>query len=309
MNKTAVLEFIFLGFQNPPQINHVLFVLFLVIYIMIIVGNLLIVILVAKVQSLNAPMYFFLSQLSLSDILLTTNIVPNMLHVIFNGRSTISITGCIVQFYFFAATVATECLLLTVMSYDRYLAICRPLHYTSIMDFDLQVKLALWSWIFSFLIVLVLVFLINDIQFCEPPFIDHYFCDLAPVVQLSCSKNSIVEKADFVMAIPLAVVPFFFIVFTYVSIFKTIFGISSPGGTKKFFSTCSSHLIVVSTYYGTIIIVYMTPSKGQLFNINKVISLLYTMGTPFFNPIIYSFRNQEIKNALIKCLLALTQKK
>ncbi|KAM8972628.1 olfactory receptor 226-like [Pelodytes ibericus] len=184
------------------------------------------------------------------------------------------------------------------MSYDRYLAICNPLHYASIMDQRLCLLLVACVWFSSFLVTLFLVYLVCHLEFCGPHTIDHYFCDLAPILELSCSDPTVVELADFILAIPFALVPFFFILFTYVSISITIFGISSAIGKAKSFSTCSSHLIVVITYYGTLISVYMAPSKGKSFNINKVLSLLYTAGTPFFNPIIYSLRNQEIRKAL-----------
>ncbi|KAM8972637.1 olfactory receptor 6B1-like [Pelodytes ibericus] len=184
------------------------------------------------------------------------------------------------------------------MSYDRYLAICDPLHYTSIMDFRLRSQLVLCSWLLGLLTISVIIFLVCSLQFCGPHIIDHYFCDFAPLLELSCSDYSTVKLVDVVLGIPFALVPFFFILFTYISIFITILGISSTVRKQKSFSNCSSHLIVVSAYYGTIVTVYMAPSKGQLFNINKVLSLLYTMGTPFFNPIIYSLRNQDIKIAL-----------
>ncbi|XP_053319979.1 olfactory receptor 11A1-like [Spea bombifrons] len=299
-NQSEVKEFLLLGFQNLQIINILVFILFLVIYVLTLVGNLLIIMLVAKVQSLNTPMYFFLTQLSLSDILLTTNITPNMLHVTIKKGSTISVTGCIAQFYFYGVSATSECLLLTAMSYDRYLAICRPLHYSSIMSLRLRLQLVLCSWTLALLVTLFLVFLIRNLKFCGPHIIDHYFCDLAPLLELSCSEHTMVELADLILAVPFALAPFFFILFTYVSIFITIFGISSNIGKQKAFSTCSSHLIVVCTYYGTLITVYMAPSKGQSLNINKVISLLYTMGTPALNPIIYSLRNQDIRTALVK---------
>ncbi|KAM8972648.1 olfactory receptor 1E16-like [Pelodytes ibericus] len=186
------------------------------------------------------------------------------------------------------------------MSYDRYLAICNPLHYTSFMDLRLRIHLVLWSWLLTCMIALLLVILIHNLKFCGSSIIDHYCCDLVPLLELSCSDTTFVKLVDYVFAIIFSLLPFFFILFTYLSISITIFGVSSTGGKQKAFSTCSSHLIVVSTFYGTLITIYMVPSKGQLFNVNKVMSLLYTMGTPLFNPIIYSFRNQEMKRALIK---------
>ncbi|XP_053319975.1 olfactory receptor 10A4-like, partial [Spea bombifrons] len=278
-------------------------VLFLVIYILTLVGNLLIIMLVAKSQSLQSPMYFFLSQLSVCDLLLTSNISPNMLHVIINGGSTISVTGCIIQLSFYGFSIAAECLLLTVMSYDRYLAICKPLHYISIMDLKLQIHLSVGSWLLALLDLLITMIFVGKLQFCGPLVVDHYFCDLAPLLSLSCSDNTILEILELAVPFLYAVLPFVFIISTYISIFTTIFGIPSSSDRFKAFSTCSSHLVVVSIYYGTIIAVYMAPSQGQSLNVKKFISLLNTTGAPFLNPVIYSLRNRDIKKALRKFLL------
>ncbi|XP_053319994.1 olfactory receptor 5-like [Spea bombifrons] len=302
INQTEVREILLLGLQNPQILTPVLFVLFLGIYILTLVGNLLIIILVAKFPRLQSPMYFFLTQLSLSDILIITITVPNLLHVIINGGSRISLTGCISQFYFFSVIEGTECLLLTMMSFDRYLAICRPLHYTSIMTVRLCFQLVLSSWLSTSITVSIIVTLISVLQFCSHA-IDHYFCDFFPLLELSCTTHTLAELVDFIFAIPFVVFPFFFIIFTYISICITILGISSSTGRQKAFSTCSSHLTIVCTYYGTLISVYVAPSKGQPFNINKVLSLLFTVVGPFSNPIIYSLRNEEIKIHFQKFIL------
>ncbi|KAM8972579.1 olfactory receptor 10A7-like [Pelodytes ibericus] len=188
------------------------------------------------------------------------------------------------------------------MSYDRYLAICNPLHYTSIMDHHLQFLMVISTWIFGFTFMLLFVLLVHDLEFCGSQIIDHYFCDLAPLLELSCSDDTIIKQINFVSTILFMIVPFCFILSTYISIFITIFRISSTVRKQKAFSTCSSHLIVVSMYYGTLITVYLAPSEGQSFNIKKVISLLYTIATPFLNPVIYSLKNQDIKNALVTCI-------
>ncbi|KAM4749331.1 olfactory receptor 6B1-like [Rhinophrynus dorsalis] len=208
------------------------------------------------------------------------------------------VTGCIIQFYFYGVSATVECLLLTVMSYDRYVAICNPLQYTSVMDIKLRLHLVIWSWTLSFIVTFFIVVLICNLQFCGPFIIDHYFCDLSPLLELSCSDHSIVELIDFILAIPFTLFPFFFIVFSYIYIFITITAMTSINGRQKAFSTCSSHLIVVSTYYGTLVCVYMVPSKVQSFNIKKLLSLLYTVFTPMLNPIIYSLRNREIQKSL-----------
>ncbi|XP_018095050.2 olfactory receptor 6P1 [Xenopus laevis] len=184
-----------------------------------------------------------------------------------------------------------ECLLLTVMSYDRYLAICNPLHYGSIMNVKLCLSMSLWSWGLAFIVALVLDLLISHLQFCGPFIIDHYFCDFAPLLELSCSDITVVQLTDVIFTVPFILTPFCFIIFTYISIVLAILRISSSTGRHKAFSTCSSHLIVVCTYFGSLITLYMVPSKGHGFNMNKILSLLYTVGTPFFNPVIYSLRN------------------
>ncbi|XP_053319946.1 olfactory receptor 11A1-like [Spea bombifrons] len=303
INVTKVIEFTLWGFQDIEIFSPALFVPFLLIYILTLFGNLLIIALVLKVQTLKSPMYFFLTQLSLCDILLTTNTVPNMLHVLLKRGSKISIAGCLTQYFFYSVSASAESLLLTVMSYDRYLAICRPLHYTSVMDLRLQSHLVFWSWLLPFMVGVLTVLQILNLQFCGPHIIDHYFCDIAPILELSCSDHNNIDLTYFILAIMFALIPFGFIVCTYVFIFSAIFGISSSSGKEKAFSTCSSHLIVVCTYYGTLITIYMVPTKGHSFNVNKVISLLYTLATPFCNPIIYSLRNKQIKKSLMKGFL------
>ncbi|OCT59558.1 hypothetical protein XELAEV_18000980mg [Xenopus laevis] len=303
LNQSLSISFLLLGFQNSQIINELLFVLFLCIYILTLFGNLLLVMLVLTVPALRSPMYVLLSQLSLSDILLTTNITPNLLRLLLNRGETIAATSCITQFYFHGISAGLECFILTVMSYDRYLAICYPLHYVSIMDFRLCLCFSLCSWVLSFLLNSFLNFLICRLQFCGPFVIDHYFCDFSPLLELSCSDYKDVEITDMIFGIPVVLFPFCFIIYTYVSIGLAILRISSTEGRHKAFSTCSSHLIVVCTYFGTLIAVYMAPSKGHRFNMNKLLSLLYTVGTPFFNPLIYSLKNNEIKINLVKYIL------
>ncbi|KAM8972578.1 olfactory receptor 6P1-like [Pelodytes ibericus] len=195
------------------------------------------------------------------------------------------------------------------MSYDRYVAICNPLHYASIMDVKLQHHLVLCSWFISFVVMLCIVFYVCNLEFCGPYNIDHYFCDLSPLLQLSCSTHIIFDRIQFVLFILMVLAPFLFILFTYIAIFITIANISSTRGRHKTFSTCSSHLMVVSTYYGTLITVYMVPNRGRSNNINKAISLLYALAAPFFNPIIYSLRNKEIRRGVAKLLRQWFKKK
>ncbi|KAE8620603.1 hypothetical protein XENTR_v10010362 [Xenopus tropicalis] len=302
VNQTSGISFLLLGFQNSQIINEFLFVLFLWIYIVTLFGNLLIIILVITVSALRSPMYVLLSQLSLADVLLSTSITPNFLWLLLNGGGTISATGCITQFYIYCVSASSEFFLLTAMAYDRYLAICSPLHYVSIMGFRLCLYMSLCSWGLALILSLLMTLLTFNVQFCGPFVIDHYLCDFTPLLKLSCTDYKAVELTHIILAIPFTLLPFCFIIYTYVAIGLAILRISSTEGRHKAFSTCSSHLIVVCMYYGTLIIVYMVPSKGHNFNINKMLSLLYTVGTPFFNPTVYSLRNNNIKSVLLKYL-------
>ncbi|XP_075434332.1 olfactory receptor 11A1-like [Ascaphus truei] len=247
-------------------------------------------------------MYFFLGHLSVSDILVITIIVPQMLPVILEEGAAIPLTSCITQFVFNGASVVAECFLLTVMSYDRYLAICNPLHYSSIMGARLCYTLVTLCWMLGFMLTLIVAWLVCELKFCGPNVIDHFFCEFDSLLALSCSDTSIVEIVVFVIAITIIIFPFVFILLTYVNISITILRIPTTTGKQKAFSTCSSHLAVVCMYYGTLIVKYIVPSRGQLRNVNKVLSMLYTVVTPLFNPIIYSLRNQEIRAALRKCI-------
>ncbi|KAM9312229.1 olfactory receptor 10A7-like [Gastrophryne carolinensis] len=293
-----VTTFVLLGFSNIGRFQLLLFIVLLVIYCVTIYGNLLIITLVSFSQTLHTPMYFFLTQLAIADILMTTDIAPNMLNMLRHKQGSISFYGCITQMYLFGSSEASECLLLMVMSYDRYLAICSPLHYTMIMNQSLCIKLVLASWLLSCCLLLMLTLEICKLQFCGPNTIDHFFCDFEPLVKLSCSDISIVQREDIFLVIPLAVVPFFVIVGSYTKIVLTILKISSISGKLKSFSTCSAHLTVVSILYGTLIVMYMLPSEGRSKMISKAMAMMYTTVTPFLNPLIYSLRNKDIKNAL-----------
>ncbi|KAM5171661.1 olfactory receptor 1468-like [Mantella aurantiaca] len=284
--------------------NLLLFTLVFIIYIVTICGNFLIIFLVYYSKTLHSPMYFFLSQLSVADIILTTDIAPNMLNIVLHERTSISFPGCITQYYFFGSIETFECYLLTVMSYDRYLAICSPLHYVSIMNPGLCIKLVFASWLLSCCIVLILTIGICQLEFCGPNAIDHFYCDINPLVELSCSDTSRVQLELTLLCFPVIVFPFFVIVISYTYIVLTMIKISSFSGKLKSFSTCSSHLIVVFIFYGTLIVMYVLPNEGQSQMIKKILSMLYTVFTPFLNPFIYSLRNKDIKDALRKALFS-----
>ncbi|KAM5194224.1 olfactory receptor 11L1-like [Mantella aurantiaca] len=294
----TVSDFRLLGFNNLQTFQNLIFVLFLVIYIFTLSGNLLIILLVASNTRLQSPMYFLLSNLSLSEVVFTTNIVPNMLQNLLSQDGIISFSRCLTQYYVFSSTATTECLLLAFMSYDRYLAICSPLHYTSLINFKVCSHIATWAWLAGFIISMITLILLCESDFCGPNVIDNFFCDLTPLIELSCSDTFIIEVESLLFATLVTLFPFIFIIVTYILILYNIIKIPSSTGRKKAFSTCSSHLAVVSTYYGTLITMYVAPSKKHIFNISKALSLLYTVVTPLLNPIVYSLRNKEIHNAL-----------
>ncbi|KAM3923050.1 olfactory receptor 2A7-like [Leptodactylus fuscus] len=310
MNQTKVTDFILLGFRSHQSFNIFFFILFLVIFLFTVMGNLLIIILVSTNVHLQSPMYYFLSHLSFSDLVISMNIVPNMLGAFILGVKVMTYLGCITQFYFFSGSTITECFLLAVMSYDRYLAICNPLRYSSIMDFKLQICLSVWPWLVGLTLNLNLnlgVLPVSNFDFCHDNIIDHFYCDFFPLQKLSCSDTSLVEFEFVLFSLPIFIFPCGLIIVTYVCIFLTIYKIPSTTAKQKTFSTCSSHLIVVGTFYGTLIAKYMIPTKEQSMLIYKIVSLLHTVFTPLFNPIIYSLKNQDIKMTLKNILAGATR--
>ncbi|XP_075715716.1 olfactory receptor 6N1-like [Rhinoderma darwinii] len=297
-NQTVVTEFLLLGFGNLKNFRIFTFILLLIIHIMALMENILVIILVAAKKNLHCPMYFFLSQLSLSEILFTTDIVPNMLRLILEGGGKLSVSQCIFQFYLSAVPTIAQCLLLAVMSYDRHVAICKPLHYATIMTFTHQLQMATFCWLLGFSLSIVICVFLRKLTFCYHNIIDHFFCDIAPLVELSCSDTSSVELVTALLAYPIILSPFLFIVASYISILQTVLKISSSIGRQKAFSTCSSHLTSVCLYYGTLSSIYIFPLKEKFINANKGLTLLYALATPLFNPLIYSLRNQDIRNAI-----------
>uniref|UniRef100_A0A8C5F317 Olfactory receptor n=1 Tax=Gopherus evgoodei TaxID=1825980 RepID=A0A8C5F317_9SAUR len=302
-NQTAVTEFILLGFGDLPQLQIFLFLLFLVIYIAIMSGNILIIVLVVAEQHLYTPMYFFLGNLSYLETSYTSTMLPRLLAGLLTGDKTISVTGCIVQLYFFCSLAGTECCLLSVMSYDRYLAICKPLHYTALMNGRLCLQLVVGLWIGGFMSVSIFIFMLSQLKFCAPNEIDHFFCGFHPITKLSCTDTHIVEVAGLISCAMFTLPPFVLTVASYVYIISNIMRIPSTAGRQKAFSTCSSHLIVVTIYYGTLILVYLLSDSDALRDLNKVFSVFYGVLTPLVNPLIYSLRNKEVKKALRKALL------
>ncbi|KAM5171683.1 LOW QUALITY PROTEIN: olfactory receptor 11L1-like [Mantella aurantiaca] len=297
MNKTSVNIIYLLGFQNIHSYRGVLFLTFLLLYVVTILSNGLIIFLVSWSHTLSSPMYFFLSHLSSCDLLLSSVIVPVMMSTVIKDKVAISFPGCCAQLYFFGSLAGTECFLLGVMSFDRYMAICNPLRYISVVNVRKCIHLVVWSW-FS---IFALNTAVNTCRqyFCGPNIIDHYFCDFAPLLKLSCSDTTFVEFQSFILSLPVAFIPLMCITATYISITIAILRIPTSTGRQKAFYTCSSHLSIVFTYYGTLIISYIFPVKDQQSNTNKTLSLLYTVVTPLANPIIYSLRNKKLKMAFL----------
>ncbi|XP_006204095.2 olfactory receptor 10A2-like [Vicugna pacos] len=241
-------------------------------------------------------MYFFLSNFSFLEIWYATSIAPKMLQTLLSGPEVISFVGCVAQFYFFGSMAVVECFLLAAMSYDRYLAICSPLQYSSLIH--TRFLFAGGSWLRGFLTPVVTVTMTFQLPFCAAYNIDHFFRDLAPVIELACSDTETVEKTTFILASFITMVPFLLTVASYIHIVAAVFKISSTAGKQQAFSTCSSHLIVVTLYYGTLGTVYAIPTATQAAALNKIFSMLYTVVTPMVNPIVYSLRNKDVKNAV-----------
>ncbi|XP_053120519.1 olfactory receptor 6B1-like [Hemicordylus capensis] len=298
-NQTAPVVFILLDF-NSEDLHILLFILFLALYIATMASNILIVILVVTDQHLQTPMYFFLGNLSCLETCYSSTIVPRMLASFLSGDKSISISGCFAQLYFFGCLLTVESYFLAVMSYDRYLAICKPLHYSMLMNGRICSLLIAGSWIIGSLPVNICIPLASQLNFCGPNKINHFFCDLTPMIRLSCNDTHLVEITTFILSSLNTLPPFLITVTSYICIIKTILRIPSTTGKEKAFSTCSSHLTVVACFYGSLMIVYVLPDMSYLSELKKIFSLFYTLLTPLINPLIYSLRNKEVKEALKK---------
>ncbi|KAG6539712.1 olfactory receptor [Crotalus adamanteus] len=297
-NETIITEFILHGFGDLKEIHNLLFILFLIIYIMTMAGNLLIIALIVTDQHLHTPMYFFLGNLSCLETCYSSTILPRILVSLLNENYTVSVNGCILQLWAFVFLAVTECYLLAAMSYDRYLAICRPLHYSTLMNFKICLQLVVGSWIGSFVIDTILLTFILKLSFCGHNLIEHFFCDFIPMMNLACSDASQVKLVSAILTSISTLPPFFLTIISYAYIIAAILGIPSIIGRQKAFSICSSHLIVVTIFYGSLTIVYLLQDSNELRELNKVFSVFYTILTPLFNPLIYSLRNKEVRGAL-----------
>jgi len=301
-NWTSPVEFLLLGVSDVPRLQVPLFLLSLVIYMVTMFGNILIVVLVLADRHLHTPMYVFLGNFSSVEICYTSTILPRLLASFLTGDETISAQGCKIQFFFFGCFVGTECYLLAAMSYDRYLAICQPLLYASLMNWKVSFQLAVGSWLAGLLMATIVTGLSYKLRFCVPNRIDHFFCDFAPLLELACSDTRMLRLVTFIVCFLDVVFPFVVTLVSYICVIAAILRIPTTMGRQKAFSTCSSHLTMVTVFYGTLIIVYMIPRTASLRQLNKTLSFFYTILTPMVNPLLYSLRNREVKGALGKAL-------
>ncbi|XP_052569698.1 olfactory receptor 2D3 [Peromyscus californicus insignis] len=299
-NQTYVVEFILLGLSEDPKIQILLFCIFLIIYLLSVFGNLLIIILIQTDSRLHTPMYFFLKNLSFADLCFSTSIVPQMLVHFLSQRKTISFIGCSIQIVVFLLAGCTECALLAVMSYDRYVAVCKPLHYSTIMTQRVCVQLAVVSWISGALACSVDSAFTLCIPYQGQNIINHYFCEPPALLKLASADTYNAEMALFLVGVIILLAPVSLILVSYWNIISTVIRMQSGEGRLKVFSTCGSHLTVVVLYYGSGIFAYMRPNSKTMSEKDKVISVFYSVMTSMLNPIIYSLRNKDVKEALGK---------
>uniref|UniRef100_A0A4X1UAZ0 Olfactory receptor n=1 Tax=Sus scrofa TaxID=9823 RepID=A0A4X1UAZ0_PIG len=299
VNQTSsVSEFILLGLSSRPEDQKPLFSLFLTIYLVTITGNLLIILAIRSDPQLQTPMYFFLTFLSFTDICFTTTIVPRML-VNFLSHKTISYAGCLTQMYFIYALGNTDSCLLVVMAFDRYVAICDPFHYVTIMSHHRCVLMVALSCSLPHLHSLLHTLLLNQLTFCESNIIHHFLCDFSPLVKLSCSPTSVNEIVMMIEGSFFLGTPFLCIAFSYIRILTVVLKIPSAAGKRKAFSTCGSHVTVVTLFYGSIFYVYLQPVSSYTIR-DHMATIVYTVLTSTLNPFIYSLRNKDLKQGLRK---------
>ncbi|XP_054440866.1 olfactory receptor 50-like [Pteronotus mesoamericanus] len=296
-NRTEVTNFILLGLSSWPEMQPVIFGIVLVMYLVAVMGNALLVIVALSDPKLQTPMYFLLSQLSFNDIFLTTIIVPQMLVHTLSVNKTISFSHCMLQLFFFMAVGSMEGHLLAAMAYDRYIAICDPLRYSAIISHRFCLRITLTSWVVVSLNSLLYSVLVTHLTFCGNQ-VTHFFCDITPLLKLSCTRPVVNEVLIFTEGVAVVVSPFFFILGSYARIGVAIARMHSVAALCKALSTCSSHILVVLLLYGSVIRMYLRPSSSYDLDQDRQVAVFYTVVTPMLNPLIYSLRNQEVKGAL-----------
>ncbi|XP_056401031.1 olfactory receptor 6N2-like [Hyla sarda] len=307
LNQTNVKDFELMGFGVLENYSPCLFIVFFIIYLFTLIGNMLIVLVVYNDIYLHTPMYFFITNLACLEIWYVTTTSPKLLTMLVTKNKKISFYWCFAQLYMFHSLGITECNLLGIMAIDRFLAICKPLRYNNIMTTRVCRDLSVMCWSIGFLMALIPMTLTSQVPFCGRYYVNHYFCDLAPLLSLACSDITVTVSINrfvggFATMFNLAIV-----VLMYISIIYSIMKIKTSRGRKKAFSTCSSHLTVVTLFYGAACIVYATPKTSHSVEYDKLFALVYAMFTPFLNPIIYSLRNQEVKSGLRRGLQSLNR--
>ncbi|XP_021486213.2 olfactory receptor 2A12-like [Meriones unguiculatus] len=301
-NQSWVSEFILLGFSSDPTTNSILFTVFLPIYLSSVLGNGLIIMLVSLDTQLRTPMYFFLCVLSLLDMGYVTTTMPQMLVHLLAHSQTISFAGCWLQMYVFSALGIAECTLFVVMAYDRYVAICYPLRYTVILNWVLCTWLAAGTWICGFFSSLLHTFFTMSLPYCGPNRVNHYFCEGPSVRSLACMDTHVIEMVDLVLSVFVVVTPISLILASYIHIAMAILKIKSTQARCKAFSTCASHLTVVTFFYAPASYIYMRPKSSYSSERDKLVSLFYNVFTALLNPVVYSLRNKDIKRAFLKVM-------
>ncbi|CAI9153677.1 unnamed protein product [Rangifer tarandus platyrhynchus] len=301
-NTTEVTQFILLGLTNTKKLQVPLFLIFILIYVINVVGNMGIILLVLLESHLQAPMYFFLSNLSLVDFGYSTAVIPTVLAGFLTGGGVISYNACAAQMFFFAAFATMENFLLAAMAYDRYAAVCRPLHYTSTMTTSMCVSLSTGSYVCGFLNASIHVGIAFSLSFCGSNVVHHFFCDVPAVMVLSCSDRYVGEMVLVYVASFNVFFALLVILISYIFICITILKMHSSAGYQKALSTCACHLTAVSIFYGTIITMYLQPSSSHSMDTDKIVSVFYTMVIPMLNPLVYSLRNKEVKSAFKKMI-------
>ncbi|KAH0508873.1 Olfactory receptor 2A14 [Microtus ochrogaster] len=301
-NETWITEVTLLGFQVDPTLDYFLFGIFSVFYTFTLLGNGIILVIISVAPRLHTPMYFFLSHLAILDMSYASNNVPKMLANLVTQKKNISFGPCIMQTFLYLAFAATECLILVAMSYDRFVAICHPLHYTVIMSWIVCTALAAASWGFSLLLDMVHLVLLLRLPFCGPHEINHFFCEILSVLKLACADTTLNQVVIFATCVFVLVGPLCLVLVSYTRILMAILRIQSGEGRRKAFSTCSSHLCVVGLFFGSAIVMYMAPKSQNPATQQKILSLFYSLFNPMLNPLIYSLRNAEVKGALQRIL-------
>ncbi|XP_040311495.1 olfactory receptor-like protein DTMT [Herpailurus yagouaroundi] len=301
-NQTIVSVFLLLGLPIEPEQQNPFYVLFLAMYLITVLGNLLIIFLICLDSHLHTPMYFFLSNLSFSDICFSSVTIPKLLQTMQSQDSSIPYAGCLTQMYFFLFFADLESFLLVAMAYDRYVAICFPLHYTIIMSSKLCLSLGVLSWVLTMFHAMLHTLLMARLCFCADNIIPHFFCDMSALLKLACSDTRVNELVIFIMGGLILVIPFLLIVMSYARIVSSILRVPSARGIRKAFSTCGSHLSVLSLFYGTVIGLYLCPSANNSAVKETVMAVMYTVVTPMLNPFIYSLRNRDMMGALGRLL-------